>query len=269
MIKVCKGLYLHFSLGLIFIIAIFSGTFEITVMAFLTAVCHELCHLTAALFLKEKCRGIGIMPYGCRLYMAESKSPVKEFFIASAGPLFNVLALVFVKVGPLRDINIAMAFINLFPVMPLDGGRMLYALLSIFKGPFFAVSAMRRISLTGGAMLIAAGIFQAFFMGFNLSVLTAGTILLFSAITEKGTERLFTGIFEDKGKLVSGAKRGRIIAAPENLPLRKVLSQIPHNEYAIVKVIGSDGKVKNEMSEDEIKDNILSLGAGVRFREIT
>ena len=35
MIKVCKGVYLHFSLGLIFIIAIFSGTFEITVMAFL------------------------------------------------------------------------------------------------------------------------------------------------------------------------------------------------------------------------------------------
>ncbi len=269
MIKLYKGLYIHFSVGIVFLIAYFAGTAEITAMAFFTAICHELCHLATALFLKEKCRGIAIMPYGCRLYMSGAKSGIREFLIALSGPLFNVLSAVFVKEGPLYDINAAMAIINLFPVMPLDGGRMVYALLSIAKGPFFALSFMKRLSFFGGALLTALGVYQAVFTGFNLSVFTAGAFLLFSAISENGNERLYMGLFTEGKKLSAGAKKGKVIAASESLPLRKILSLISPGDYAIVKVIGKDGKIKSEMSEDEIKEKIVSLGAGVRFREIT
>lgn len=269
MIKLGKGLYIHFTVGIVFLTAYFSGTFSVTVMAFLISVCHELCHLFTALILKEKCHAVAIMPYGCRLYMTGTASGKKELIIASAGPLFNALMAFLIKDGPLYDINMAMAIINLFPVMPLDGGRMVYALLSLAKGSFFAMSFMRRLSFSGGALLTALGVYQAIFTGFNLSVFTAGTFLLFSAICENGKERLYMGIFSEGEKLSSGAKKGRIIVASESLPLRKVLPLISPGDYAVIKILGSDGKIKKEMSEDEIKSEIISMGAGVRFREIT
>ena len=146
---------------------------------------------------------------------------------------------------------------------------MMYALLSLVKGPFFALSFMKRASFLGGVLLTALGVYQAIFTGFNLSVFTAGTFLLFSVICENGKERLYMGIFSEGEKLSSGAKKGRIIAASESLPLRKVLPLIPPGDYAVIKGIGSDGKIKKEMSEDESKSEIISMGAGVRFREIT
>ena len=269
MIKLGRGLYIHFTVGIVFLAAYFSGTFSVTVMAFLISVCHELCHLFTALMLKERCHAVAIMPYGCRLYMTGAASALKEFLIALSGPLFNVISVFLIKEGPLYDINMAMAIINLFPVMPLDGGRMVYALLSLAKGPFFALSFMRRFSFFGGAALTSLGVYQALFTGFNLSVFTSGTFLLFSAICENGKEKLYMGIFKECEKLSSGIKKGRIIVAGEGLPLRKVLPLISPGDYAIIKVVGSDGQIKREMTEEEIKDSILSLGAGVRFREIS
>ena len=146
---------------------------------------------------------------------------------------------------------------------------MVYALLSLAKGSFFAMSFMRRLSFSGGALLTALGVYQAIFTGFNLSVFTAGTFLLFSAICENGKERLYMGIFSEGEKLSSGAKKGRVIVASESLPLRKVLPLISPGDYAVIKFLGSVGKKKKEMSEDEIKSEIISMGAGVRFREIT
>ena len=37
------------------------------------------------------------------------KSPVKEFFIALAGPFFNILMVLIMRKGPLYEINLAMA----------------------------------------------------------------------------------------------------------------------------------------------------------------
>ena len=137
--------------------------------------------------------------FGCDTLIAkglvERLAEKKELIIASAGPLFNALMAFLIKDGPLYDINMAMAIINLFPVMPLDGGRMVYALLSLAKGSFFAMSFMRRLSFSGGVLLTALGVYQAIFTGFNLSVFTAGTFLLFSAICENGKERLYMGGF--------------------------------------------------------------------------
>ena len=269
MIKVAKGIYIHFTVFIIFLISALSGTWKITTMAFLTAICHELSHLLASLLLKEKCHGIAIMPYGCRLFMNTVKSPVKEFFIASAGPLFNLLMVLILRKGPLYEINLAMALINLFPVMPLDGGRMLSSFLASFMGGFRALSVMKIISFSGGIALTVLGIFQAIATGFNLSVFTAGAFLLFSAITDRGREAFYASALDECDKLEDGLKKAVILAVRENLPARRILSSVPPTKYALIKVIGKDGKVKSEITEEELKREIIEKGAGVRLREIT
>lgn len=269
MIKIAKGLYIHFSVFILFLVAAFSGTFHITAMAFITAVCHELCHLLASLLLKEKCHGIAVMPYGCRMFMNTVKSPVKEFFIASAGPFFNILMVLIMRKGPLYEINLAMALINLFPVMPLDGGRMLSSLIAFFTGSFRALSIMKIISLSGGIALTLLGIFQAIATGFNLSVFTAGAFLLFSAITDRGRESFYASVLEDYDKLEDGCSKTLILATRESLQARRILPLIPPTKYALIKVIGNDGKVKSEITEEELKREIIEKGAGIRLREIT
>ncbi len=269
MIRLSKGFYIHYTVFVLFLVSFLFGTWKITFMAFLTAFCHELCHLFTALSLKEKCKGIAVMPYGCRLFTAKSKSPLKELLIALSGPLFNIIIALILKRGPLFDINFAMALINLFPIMPLDGGRILNVLLVFVTGPFKAVAVMKSISLFGGGLLAVAGVFQAILTGFNLSFFTAGAFLLFSAITQGGREDIYAGILTGENKLDDGAKQGRVIVARESLPARKILSFFPPGKYAVVKVVDNKGRIKKELTEDDVIGGIMGKGAGIRLYEIT
>ena len=269
MIRVFKGLYIHFTFFIVFLLTALFGTFKITMMAFLTAFSHEMCHLLTALLFKEKCRGIAVMPYGCKLFTKRVKSPIKEFFIAFAGPFFNIVMALILKSGPLYDINVAMAIINLFPILPLDGGRMVNGILSLSIGPFRAIAWMKRVSFLGGAALFLIGVLTALTKGFNLSILTASAFLLFSAINEKEEAMLYADILTDSGKMKEETKKGVLIVTKENTLARRIISEIPPGRYAVVAVLGNNARVKSLLSEDEIKNNILSRGASIRFREIT
>ncbi|MBR6720456.1 MAG: hypothetical protein IKL74_06045 [Clostridia bacterium] len=269
MIKITKGLYIHFTFFIIFAASFFAGTFFITAMAFLTAMCHELCHLAAALLLKEKCHGIAIMPYGCKLFVNTGKDPLKECLVAVAGPAFNLLMLLFFREGPLFEINLAMSIINLFPVMPLDGGRIVFILVSFFVGSFKALSLMKIISVSGGVILSILGVFQAFTAGFNLSVFTSGAFLLFAAIADNGKTAFFADVLISDDKLKDGYAKVFMLAAKESLSARRILSLIPPGKYALIKVIDCNGNIKSEITEDMLKEKIIEKGAGVHLREIT
>lgn len=269
MIRIFKGIYIHFTFFIVCLLTALFGTFGITMMAFLTAFSHEMCHLLVSLMLKENCRGIAVMPYGCKLFTRRVKSPVKEIFIALAGPLFNILMALILKTGPLHDINVAMAIINLFPVLPLDGGRMVNGILTLMTGSFRAIALMKRVSVLGGAALFLIGVIQAFTKGYNLSILTASAFLLFSALGEKDEVMLYADTLTDCDKMKGGMKRGVLIVTKESTSARHIISEIPPGKYAVVAVLGDKGEVKSLLGEDEIKEEIIKGGAMLRLREIT
>ena len=60
-----------------------------------------------------------------------------------------------------------------------------------------------------------------------------------------------------------------ILVTRESLQARRILPLIPPTKYALIKVIGNDGKVKSEITEEELKREIIEKGAGIRLREIT
>ncbi len=269
MIKLFKGFYVHITFFAIFLLSFITGTFYVTAIAFLMALCHELTHLLFALFLKEHCHAIALMPYGLRLFMNKSSSLWHEFLIAASGPSFNALMLLAFPEGILFDTNFAMLLINLFPIMPLDGGRMCYAFLSCVTGSYKAVGIMRRLSLSGGIFLTMAGIFQAVFMGFNLSVLTAGAFLLFSAIGDNSRAKLFlSSLSEDREKPKERPKKAFFLAADKEVFARKLLEYLPAGKYAFVAVLNSDGTFSGLLSEEEIFRNITVDGALVKMGEI-
>ncbi len=148
-----------------------------TILFFASVLLHELGHSVVALRYKIPVRSITLFIFGGVAQIAsEPPSAVSEFFIALAGPavsfalagLFAVLKPAVAGVEPLFGmakylayINFALAFFNLIPGFPLDGGR-------VFRAAVWAVTGnLRRATITAanvgrffGFLFILVGAWQ-------------------------------------------------------------------------------------------------------------
>ena len=122
---------------------------------FIIVTMHELCHSLAAKYFGIGVREITLLPIGGLASMTKMpEKPSQEFLISLAGPLFNIgiiAALFFpmrylvgdailfhplsIATWPLTFshiywINLILAAFNLIPAFPMDGGRILRALLA-------------------------------------------------------------------------------------------------------------------------------------------
>ena len=120
------------------------------IMLFVSVLLHELGHSVIALSYKIPVRSITLFLFGGVAQIeAEPPSAIAEFFIAVGGPLVSLaLAILFHAVQPLAGgiepllglakylayINLALVLFNLIPGYPLDGGRVLRAIVWAITG---------------------------------------------------------------------------------------------------------------------------------------
>jgi Zn-dependent protease len=172
--------------------ALFGGL--LTAVLFLCVVLHELGHALVARAFGIGVHDITLYPIGGIARMERTpEKPVHEFLIALAGPLVNLVigfllwgvtnaasavgkldpAAAMKSLAPGTDTalvwlvlaNLFLAAFNLIPAFPMDGGRMLRALLSAIYG--FQT-----------ATRIAAGVGQFLAMGLGLFGVLSGNFLL-------------------------------------------------------------------------------------------
>jgi len=149
------------------------------IMLFVSVLLHELGHSVIALRYKIPVRSITLFLFGgVAQIAAEPPSAVAELLIAIGGPLVSLALAVFFYtvqsavsgVEPLLGltkylayINIALVLFNLIPGYPLDGGRVLRAIVwaitgSMNRSTVIAANVGRFCAL----LLIFAGTFQMF-----------------------------------------------------------------------------------------------------------
>jgi len=120
------------------------------VMLFVSVLLHELGHSAVALRYKVPVPSITLFLFGGVSQIgAEPPSATAEFLIAAAGPLVSlILGVFFYLIQPLVSgvepllglakylayINLALALFNLIPGYPLDGGRVLRAIMWAMTG---------------------------------------------------------------------------------------------------------------------------------------
>lgn len=149
---------------------------------FASIVFHELCHSLVARGYGLEMTGITLFIFGGVAEMDEEPESAKvEFMMAAAGPVSSVaLALCFLVIyrlgtaaqwpvpisgvfGYLGLINIALAVFNLVPAFPLDGGRILRAVLWSWKENLrWATRVASRIGSGFGLVLIMMGLLSLF-----------------------------------------------------------------------------------------------------------
>lgn len=159
-------------------------------MILLAAALHEGAHALCILLLGGRIREFRISGLGGHL-IADNRhfSYGKEIAVALAGPLTNVLvAFATVRLSGLfaseaamhmfAGFNLLLGLFNLFPVHPLDGGRIVRALALLTLGPGDGERLARFVSIFFSLLVIALGVLLFRRSGFNVSLLILGVFLL-------------------------------------------------------------------------------------------
>lgn len=186
----------HPLFSIMMLLSVVTGYFIEMVTLFGIVFIHELGHVAAARHFGWRIKEVKLLPFGGVAVVEELASvPVKEeLIVAMSGPLQNMwmilvaYPLVLLGVLPAEwgvyfiEANLLIALFNLLPVLPLDGGKVLAAVLSSFLPYQRTIRIAAMISLLFSFLMIAAAFMHWLWTGDGLQLnwLMIGLFLLFS-----------------------------------------------------------------------------------------
>jgi len=183
---------------------------------FASVLAHEFSHALVARRFGLKVAGITLFIFGGATSIeSDSRSPREEALIALAGPVSSlVIGAALLGIGALVDsreagavlwwlgvINVVLGVFNLVPGYPMDGGRVLRAILWRLRGD--PNTATRQAAIVGrvvGYLMVAGGIYWALRsrdIGSGLWLALVGWFLATAAeatMQQAGVERSLSGV---------------------------------------------------------------------------
>lgn len=152
---------------------------------------HELGHVGAAAVLDGTVKEISLTAIGAELRI-RYRDPLtygQESLVALAGPAANLLfgALAHAMGWSLMEaLSLAVGAFNLLPVLPLDGGQVVYALLAERLDQDWAERIMTAVSGCLVGVLVGVGVVSAIYYANVTLLLTA--LWLLAGILRRGCE---------------------------------------------------------------------------------
>lgn len=128
---------LHPVLIPLFLFLVITGNLSVYALIFLSLLVHEAGHLIAANKLGMRVRSCTIMPYGGELVIPGRQTSEKSarIYLALGGPAATAIVLIIAIIVPFPGnevvirIQLFLLALNMLPVLPLDGGHAIAALL--------------------------------------------------------------------------------------------------------------------------------------------
>lgn len=175
---------------------------------FVSVVLHELGHALAARRFGVQTKDIILMPIGGVARLERIlRRPNEELIVALAGPAVNVAiaavllaisvpviglngllnptSLLASLIGKTVGVNLAMIFFNMLPAFPMDGGRVLRAVLSIRIGH---LRATKMAAAVGQTMAVLFGLGGVFVFNNPMLIFIAGFVYLGAAQEARSAE---------------------------------------------------------------------------------
>ncbi len=148
---------------------------------------HEFAHLVVGSLFGVTLRQINLTGIGGIIELENTPGGIKDIIISLAGPLANGIIIIVLSIikkrvpdstyATLYQFNIVMIFVNLVPIYPLDGYRVLKALMLCVFDDEYTMDCMLYLSLILIAIVsILCYIFQ-FHLGFLIIIFLLYKIL--------------------------------------------------------------------------------------------
>lgn len=284
MIKITRFLYINILVVPLIFIAFLTRSQMTFFISYGIVLIHELCHLIASLLLKVKVYSIIVMPFGMTVRLEPSviKTPKKEALIALAGPLSNGLMLLFgflfkdnnfnsLNYYLFMIINCAMLLINLIPVPPLDGGRLVRCFIIKHFGLAPAGKIMRNISYFFIGLISFFGIILLIIFRGNPSLIMIGAFLLYSLSDEKKNSDILImrEMIYEKEKLKNDSLIPcRVICVSEQTPAKFVLKKLNLSTFYIVSIIDSNMCLLRTVTESDFLRAVTRYGYTILSKDV-
>lgn len=276
---------IHATFFLLFFLVMSGGIkwFALIIAVFFFVTLHELCHSLAAKRFGIDVREITLLPIGGIASMTKiPEKPGQELAISLAGPMFN-LAVIIIFYFPLKSIlgadilfnpstrtwpttiayaywiNLMLAGFNLLPAFPMDGGRILRALLALKLGYQKATKIAVNFGHVFAVIFAYFGIVQ-----FNI-ILIIIAIFIYTAASGEGMQ---VDVKETLKKF-----RVRDILPPDFITLEtgtslaKVLEMVFHSHQEDFPVVGG-GRLVGFIARQDIMIGIHNFGMNKTVNDI-
>ena len=170
--------------GILFLVlAVLSCPYPISLLS--AIVLHEAGHLAAAFLLGWGMPSVNFGAAGIRLCYRGAHKTLPSVAVSLAGSLAGVLSsLIPILPEQFRLYSLGFAFLNLLPILRLDGGGALLAVLEAIMLPDRAYRTARTVSAATVLLLWALSVAVQLKAGTNLTLLAVSVYLTVSALTE-------------------------------------------------------------------------------------
>ncbi|PWW19636.1 stage IV sporulation protein FB [Cytobacillus oceanisediminis] len=264
MAELIKHIHIHPLLWAIIGLAVATAHFIELCLLLLIIFVHEMGHAAAAALFSWRIKRIALLPFGGVAEMDEhGNRPLKEeIIVIISGPIQHIwmmgAALLFYHLSWMPEeifqlfiqFNLMILIFNLLPVWPLDGGKLIFLWMSLYRA---FPDAHRKTLLISAAGIVGFIIFTLLTSPVNLNIWVVLAFLLFSLYHEwKQSRFVFIRFLLERyyGKNSDFRTLKPLVVKEEELVIH-VLERFQRGcKHPII--IEKDGKEKGALDENEL-----------------
>lgn len=228
MFKIYRNFYIHYSVLLIFLCFFLGENNNSPGLVLISVILHELGHLLGLLLCGCKPDKIVFHAFGVAINTGKLTFE-KMLLTAISGPAssFLLAGLFYFMFPPLFPVNLCIGAVNVIPVLPLDGGRVVHTVLTKAIGRKSAGIISKLAGIFVGLVAMPLGIYLFFRSGFNVSLLLMAAFVLAEA---------FNKIPASPPVYFSNLKAmlGEIYIIPQSMTLRDAAELLPSDSIGAI-----------------------------------
>jgi Zn-dependent protease/CBS domain-containing protein len=261
--------------------AAWQGTTFIAII-FFCVLLHELGHVFAARHFGVKTEDVTLWPFGGIASMERMpEKPSEELIVAVAGPLVNVviIAVLALWLGPrlntesLAEIdsptvsmaakvlgaNVILVLFNLIPAFPMDGGRVLRALLAMRLGNARATELAASIGQAFAVVFAIVGIFYS-------PMLIVIAVFVFLAAQGEAANAQLRAVAQ--GSLVSDAMITSFQSLPTDATVNDAVEALIRTTQTEFPVVDGGGRLRGVLLRDAMIKALKDKGPETPVLEV-
>ncbi|MDR2940938.1 MAG: site-2 protease family protein [Clostridiales bacterium] len=244
------------------------GLMEMFAVLFLVVSLHEMAHVFAALLYGLRLEKIGLMPIGqfAVIKNLELLPGNKRALVVLAGPLCNIILGLFFyiffegKFELFMQYNFVIAFFNLLPSVPLDGGKLFQIYFGNKIGVLRANKLLIKISRVISIIIIILGVIQCILFKYNISLILVGAYIY--NILERENFNMATVFYKVLLNKHNNYKKRIIpiehILLPKDTKIKTILNKLCWDKYFVFNIM-VDEKI-HKLSEHDFSRYVFNVG---------